>query len=270
MVSYVTNLVELIGLGLAVDYSLLVVYRFREELGAARDVDDAVVRTMETAGRAVVFSGAPSRSASALLLFVPVPFVRSLGVGGFLVPLVSIAAAPTLQPALLSVLGVRGMRRSSCCRPRATRPRLLGAARARDHAPPAALPRRRRRVLVAAASPPPGSQVTPGSISALPRGNDSVARPRAAPRPRRRRRADADEIVVDTGRRGGVRTPQLQRAVARLANATFHDPEAYIVASGRRAPYVDATGRYARVFVVGRHEYGAEQRRQLVRRIRSD
>src|SRR5581483_3649876 len=52
-----TNLIELIGLGIAIDYSLLVVYRFREELAQGHDVEHAVVRTMSTAGRAVIFSG---------------------------------------------------------------------------------------------------------------------------------------------------------------------------------------------------------------------
>jgi len=65
-----------------------------------------------------------------------------------------------------------------------------------------------------------------------------------------------------------VRTPEFKRALARLTNATFHDREAFITASGPRAPYVDPTGRYARVFVVGRHEYGDESSQQLVRRIR--
>src|SRR2546421_707590 len=58
MATYVTNLVQLIGLGIAIDYSLLVVYRFREELARNGSVDDAIVRTMQTAGRAVIFSGA--------------------------------------------------------------------------------------------------------------------------------------------------------------------------------------------------------------------
>ena len=174
MVSYVSNLVELVGLGLAIDYSLLVVYRFREELGASRDVDGAIVRTMETAGRSVLFSGATVGIGLGLLLFVPVPFVRSLGVGGFLVPLLSMAAAATLQPALLSVLGVRGMRRIE----------LLPAARDLDRGfwsrLARAIMRRPRRflavgaaILVAAAIPAAWLQVTPGSISALPTGNDS-------------------------------------------------------------------------------------------------
>ena len=107
MVAYVTNLVELIGLALAIDYSLLIVHRFREELGRGLAVPDAVARTMATAGRSVVFSGLAVAAGLAVLLFMPVPFIRSMGVGGLLIPLVSIAAALTLQPVLLSLLGRR-------------------------------------------------------------------------------------------------------------------------------------------------------------------
>src|SRR5436305_2186195 len=111
MATYVTNLVQLIGLGIAIDYSLLILYRFREELEHGGSKDDAIVRTMATAGRAVLFSGATVAIGLALLLFMPLPFIRSMGVGGFLIPLVSIAAAMTLQPALLSIYGRRGTRR---------------------------------------------------------------------------------------------------------------------------------------------------------------
>src|SRR6185437_13286265 len=91
--------------------SLLIVYRFREELAHGGTKDDAIVRTMATAGRAVVFSGATVAIGLALLLFMPLPFIRSIGVAGFLLPLVSIAAAVTLQPALLSLYGRRGTHR---------------------------------------------------------------------------------------------------------------------------------------------------------------
>jgi uncharacterized membrane protein YdfJ with MMPL/SSD domain len=111
MATYVTNLVQLIGLGIAIDYSLLIVYRFREELPRAGSKDAAIVRTMQTAGRAVVFSGTTVAIGLALLLALPVPFMRSMGVGGFLIPILSVAAAVTLQPALLSLYGVRGTRR---------------------------------------------------------------------------------------------------------------------------------------------------------------
>src|SRR5207237_5527633 len=116
MATYATNLVQLIGLGIAIDYSLLVVYRFREELQRVENVDDAVVRTMATAGRAVVFSGATVAIGLALLLFMPLPFMQSMGVGGFLIPLFSIAAAVTLQPALLSLFGRRGTKRKRILR----------------------------------------------------------------------------------------------------------------------------------------------------------
>ena len=107
MVSYVRNVVELISLGLAVDFSLLVVLRFREELERGLAVERALVRTMETAGRAVLFSGLAVAVGLALLSAVPVPFVRSLGIAGMLVPLAAIAAALTLQPVLLALLGRR-------------------------------------------------------------------------------------------------------------------------------------------------------------------
>ncbi len=107
--SYATNLVELIGLGLAVDYSLLIVCRYREELRDDSSREDAIVRTMASAGRAVVFSGVAVAIGLALLLFVPVPFIRTMGLAGLLIPLVSIVAALTLQPALLSLYGRRAL-----------------------------------------------------------------------------------------------------------------------------------------------------------------
>ncbi len=111
MVLYVPNLVQLIGLGLAVGYSLLIVHRFREEMvDGDRPLDDVIVRTITTAGRTVTLSGAAVAVGLAVLIVIPVPFVRSLGVAGFLVPLISIVAALTLQPALLSLIGRRGVR----------------------------------------------------------------------------------------------------------------------------------------------------------------
>ena len=71
-------------------------------------------------------------------------------------------------------------------------------------------------------------------------------------------------------RAGGARSPAVRRAIGRLTGALGRDPEAYIVASGKRPPYVDASGRYARVVVVGRHEYGARQTRSFVHRLRSE
>ena len=143
MATYVTNLVYLIGFGIAVDYSLLIVYRFREELEQRRVEERGDRADDGDGGRAVVFSGATVAIGLALLLFIPVPFMRSMGVGGFLIPLVSLAAAVTLQPALLSVYGRRGIARDLADVAKKlvphfaglSRARSLGASRARDHAP---------------------------------------------------------------------------------------------------------------------------------------
>ena len=157
MPTYVTNLVFLIGLGIAIDYSLLIVYRFREELAHGLEVDAAVLRTMQTAGRAVMVSGATVAIGLALLMFMPLPFVRAIGIGGFLLPIVSILAAATLQPALLSIYGRRGTRRvpvAAFLRDRfhlpvraargaeRRRASFLGADGAVDHAPEVAVPDR--------------------------------------------------------------------------------------------------------------------------------
>jgi uncharacterized membrane protein YdfJ with MMPL/SSD domain len=104
---FAPNVVTLVGLGIAIDYSLLVVYRFREELTAGRDVADAVAVTMRTAVRSVVFSGVTVGIGLGVLLLVRVPFVQSFGLAGILIPVVTIAASLTLLPALMAMLGHR-------------------------------------------------------------------------------------------------------------------------------------------------------------------
>ena len=104
--TYLQNLVMLIGLGVAVDYSLLIVYRYREELRAGRSPDEAIARTMATAGRAVVFSGTAVAIGLAVLFFMPLPFMRGFGFGLF-IPVVSVVCALTLLPVLLHLLGAK-------------------------------------------------------------------------------------------------------------------------------------------------------------------
>ncbi len=104
---FAPNVVTLVGLGIAIDYSLLVVYRFREELAAGREIPDAVAATMQTAVRAVVFSGVTVGIGLGVLLLVRVPFVQSFGLAGILIPIVTIAAALTLLPALMAMIGHR-------------------------------------------------------------------------------------------------------------------------------------------------------------------
>ena len=122
--------------------------------------------------------------------------------------------------------------------------------------------------LVAAAVPAAFLHVTPGSLAALPGQPESV---RGLALLREGVGAGAispTEIVVDSGRAGGARTPATRAAIVRLAHELAHDPEVAVVAIGRAEPYVDPSGRYARVFATGRHEYGDPQEQAFVHRLR--
>ncbi len=98
-------LIALIGLGVAIDYSLLVVVRWREELAHGTTGDAAIVKAMETAGRAVVFSGTTVAVGLLALVVLPLPFLRSVGIGGMLIPLMSVAVSLSLLPVVLHAWG---------------------------------------------------------------------------------------------------------------------------------------------------------------------
>jgi trehalose monomycolate/heme transporter len=102
---YSVNITTILGLGLAIDYGLFMVGRFREELGRTATVEDAVARTVATAGRTVAVSGVTVAVALASLMLFPMTFLRSMGYGGVATVLVDMLAALTVMPALLAVLG---------------------------------------------------------------------------------------------------------------------------------------------------------------------
>lgn len=105
-VSFVVQfLIAFIGLGVAIDYSLIVVTRWREERDHGKTPHDAVVDAMATAGKAVVFSGVTVAIGLLALIVVPVPLVRSMAIGGVLIPLISTAVSLTLLPVLLATIG---------------------------------------------------------------------------------------------------------------------------------------------------------------------
>ena len=103
----VQYLAGLIGLGVAIDYSLLIVMRWREERAAGAENEEAVLIAMSTAGRAVVLSGITVAISLAALIAVPLPFLRSIGLSGLLIPLLSVATSITLLPVLLATFGPR-------------------------------------------------------------------------------------------------------------------------------------------------------------------
>jgi putative drug exporter of the RND superfamily len=104
-------LVALIGLGVSIDYALLIVIRWREEREKGLEGDEAVIAAMGTAGRAVVFSGTTVAVGLLALVVLPLPFLRSMGYGGLLIPLVATLVAVTLLPVILATVGPRMDRR---------------------------------------------------------------------------------------------------------------------------------------------------------------
>jgi RND superfamily putative drug exporter len=112
LLTYITNvsiivqfLIALVGLGVAIDYALLMIFRFRDELREGEDVETALVETMTHAGRSVIVSGSTVAVGLLSMIILPLPFLRSIGIGGMLIPAVSVITAITLLPALLATLG---------------------------------------------------------------------------------------------------------------------------------------------------------------------
>src|SRR5262245_56048229 len=107
-VSFVVQfLIALVGLGVAIDYSLLVVSRWREETAHGHDNEEAVRISVRTAGHAVFASGVSVAISLIALIVIPVPLLRSMVFGGMLIPLCSVAVVLTLLPAMLGSVGPR-------------------------------------------------------------------------------------------------------------------------------------------------------------------
>jgi uncharacterized membrane protein YdfJ with MMPL/SSD domain len=100
-------LIALVGLGLGIDYALLMIFRFRDELREGQDVESAITEMMTHAGRSVIVSGSTVAIGLLSMAALPLPLIRSMGIGGMLIPAVSVLASLTLLPALLAVLGER-------------------------------------------------------------------------------------------------------------------------------------------------------------------
>jgi putative drug exporter of the RND superfamily len=118
----VVFLVSLIGLGIAIDYALIVVMRWREERERGLSNEEAIQAAVRTSGRAVLFSGTTVAIGLLAALVLPIPFLQSMAYGGLLIPLVSVAVALTMLPVVLATIG-----------PRADRRRLRRTERAERH-----------------------------------------------------------------------------------------------------------------------------------------
>jgi RND superfamily putative drug exporter len=275
LATYLQNMVTLIGLGIAIDYSLLVVHRFREELRGGAGRDEAIVRTMDTAGRAVLFSGTAVAIGLALLLFMPLPFMRGFGIGGLIIPAVSVLAAVTFLPVVLSLAGARldGVRLlpRSWLERRADHERGFWAWLARGIM--------RRAGVVAAvtagfllllAAPVLALEVGPGSNEGIPRDLESVQGYDVLAAAVGAGATAPTQIVVDSGRDAGVTEAPIQRASRELLLRLQEDPEVAAVRFERSAQHVDPSLRYLNVEVVGRNDYGKPESLDFVSRLRSE
>lgn len=274
LTTYLQNLVMLIGFGIAIDYSLLVVHRYREEVRAGRAKEDAIVKTMETAGRAVVFSGTAVAIGLALMLFMPLPFMRGFGLGGLLIPLVSVLCALTLLPILIWYL-----------EDRLDRVRLLPRAIVeRRHAEvnfwvrlsrlimrrPVVVAAASGAVLLALAAPVLALDLGPGSNKGIPQDLEGVQGLNVVTEALGEGALAPTEILVDTGRAGGAEDPDVRAALARLSQGLRADPEVADVRFESSRQHVDASGRYLNVEAVGRSEYGSPPALDFVDRLRGD
>lgn len=257
MVLYIPNIVELIGLGLAIDYSLLMVQRFRQE--------GSLEKTMETAGRTIAISSTTVALGLATLLLVPVPFVRSLGFAGVLVPIVSLIATMTLQPVLLSYLGVEGVRTYGFHGLLSQNQQLLRIVNFVIRKPMAVF-LSSIALLAVAIIPLFSLSVTPSSLTAIPKNLESSQALAMVTGSAGSGAITPSEILIDLGAPG--RATSFEAARNALATRISSDSDVFLVANGVKPPYVDPTGRYLRMYVVGKHDLGASQTHALVGKLR--
>ena len=299
MAVYVTNIVSLIGFAIAIDYSMLVVYRFREELETHESAQDALIMTMRTAGRATLFSGGTVAIGLALLVFMPLPFMRSMGVGGLLVPLVSIAASATFLPALLSILGRRINRFRVI-------PKSLLQKRAEGHTGfwtrlSRSIMRRPIAYLVGAtgvmlvlALPALQLHLTGGDNRGVPLTTESTKGLKLLEDSLGPGALAPNQIVIDTGRPNGALDPANIAAECRLISKLSADPEIQAstiqapvptngcanelaaeptpaqIAAAKQARLIDSDAQLVQIRAAGKSDSGTDAAVNLVHRIRDD
>jgi RND superfamily putative drug exporter len=271
--TYLQNLVMLIGLGIAIDYSLLMVYRYREEHRGGKSREDAVARTLETAGRAVIFSGTAVAIGLALMLFMPLPFMRGFGLAGLLIPLVSVLAAMTLLPVLLYLLEdrldrVRLVPRRILER-RADPERGFWArlAPAIMHRP-LVFAGATTAVLLVLAWPVTRLELGPGTNEGIPQDLEAVQGLNVLTAAVGEGAIAPTDIVIDTGRAGGASDPGVKAGLVRLTGQLRGDAEVADVVDGQSPGFVDSTGRYLHVQAIGKHEYGVPESQEFTDRLR--
>ena len=272
MVLYIPNVVELIGLGLAIDYSILITHRFISEIKSNPiDRQGAVVRTMETAGRTVLLSGLTASIGLTTLFLIPIPFIRSLGAAGLVVPVVSVLAALTLQPVMLYYMGAKGVKPYG----------IKGAFNASDEmqgvwAKIASLVIKRPwqvlvsgvLVLLVAASSILWLELTPTSLRAIPTNIESAKGLNFVVDHVGPGLVTPTVIVIDYGKPGQATLPENVKMRTKLGLSVIVDDAVLGGSTDSTPQYVDPTGRYQRIFIMGIYEFGSEESKAFIKRLR--
>jgi uncharacterized membrane protein YdfJ with MMPL/SSD domain len=272
---FVTNMASMIGIGVAVDYSLFVLARYREEIAAGRGPDDARAIALATSGVAVTFSGLTVIVSLAGLFIVDTMSVRSMALGAILVVAVSVLAATTLLPALISLAGRRAWEPGRVASVTGWMARGIGRAARVGRGPvdPSAAARRgtfwarwtgaimRRPVLAAAGSsavllalaiPALQMEIRNGALEQFPRGHETRVGAEAAARVQGVGATSPVEIVARRGDLAQVQTAlRADREVARV-----------------EAPLLSRDGDTVLVRAIARHHGESREASALVGRLR--
>ncbi|MEA2409969.1 MAG: putative drug exporter of the superfamily, partial [Thermoleophilaceae bacterium] len=275
---FVTNIASMIGIGVAVDYSLFVLARYREEIAAGATREEARRTAMRTSGIAVAFSGVTVMVALAGLFLIDTATIRSMAMGAIVVVAVSVLAATTLLPALMSMFGRRAYARGRTAivgglvfrglrnmrrRPGSTHP-------SRERAPfwerwaervmrhPVIAAGLSAALLLALAVPALSLQFGDGALRQFPKGNETRVGAELAAKATSPGAAGPTQVLV-TFDRGKADSAALDRYAAGLR----HDPEAAAVSKPRLA------GDAGLIVVTARHDPESPAARALVGRLRA-
>ncbi len=282
---YATSVVTLVGIALAVDYSMLYVARYREE---ARNTGPEGIRplamTAQTAGRSLIISGVVVAAGLLPLAFMPIPFFSGLGLATIMIPLVSVLAAMTLLPTVLEVLGPHLERMPVSLRRRKRQPENSSRARSAERLAKAVMRRpvlcalSAGTIMVLIAVPVTSMGLTGGSsellkLAQLPSstGNHDQNTNGTALAPY--------EVVIDSRRAGAAWATPTLKAERHLVASLATDPgvttiQAPVETRSRRSAHrlglVNETSRFSRMRIAGADESGSRSSEALVERLRDD
>ena len=282
---FVTNIASMIGIGVAVDYSLFVLARYREEIRRGAERDEARRLALRTSGLAVTFSGITVILSLAGLWLVDSTTIRSMAMGAIIVVAVSILAAVTFLPALMSLLGKRAYARGRLAVLASLVPRMIRSRRRRPGSTAAAKRRRAfwerwtaaimkrpwlaalttAAVLLALAVPALSLEFGNGALRQFPEGHEVRVGAELAASAAGAGANGPTQVVAEL-RNGSARDDANRAALSSYASELRSDPEVARVT----APRPSEDGRAALIAVIPRHDAESPQARELMERLRAD